>query len=142
MAATLRSWMLTSVPPPICFCKIFHARRVREQGPKKKGVGPLVSSREERALFVPRISCLSTAYQPPVNQSLCSSNGLHGNFLVRASGEPFRWCVDNALERTGDACLLGKLFCRRPVLPGLALPPCRAPRPDPPVVCPDFGFDN
>ena len=41
-----------------------------------------------------------------------------------------------------DACPLGDLFCLHPVLPGPAPPPRRAPRPDPPVACPGFGFDR
>ena len=44
----------------------------------------------------------------------------------------------DASEGTGDTCLLGDLFCRRPILPGSAPLPSRAPRPDPSVVCPVF----
>ena len=68
--------------------------------------------------------------------------GLHRISLVRASGETFKHRFFDALGGTRDACLLGVLFCRRPVLPGPAPPPRRAPRPDPPVVCPGFGFDR
>ena len=59
---------------------------------------------------------------------------------VRSSGENFRRRVFDASEGTGDACLLGEMFCRRPVLPCPAPPPRRAPRLDPPVVCPGFGL--
>ena len=90
-----------------------------------EGVGPFVSSQERRAAVVPR-----------VNHSLCSSIGLHRISLVRASGETFGTCVFDALQGTRDGCLLGEQFCRRPVLPGPAPPPRRAPpRPWPPVVC-------
>ena len=68
--------------------------------------------------------------------------GLHKILVVSASGETFRRLVFDALGGTRDACLLGELFCRRPVLPGPAPPPRRAPRLDPPVVCPGFGFDR
>ena len=68
--------------------------------------------------------------------------GLHRISLVRASGETFRHRFFDALGSTRDACFLGVLFCRRPVLPGRAPPPRRAARPDLPVVCPGFGFDR
>ena len=35
---------------------------------RQKGVGPLVGSQERRALLVPLINRLSTAYQPLVNR--------------------------------------------------------------------------
>ena len=70
-----------------------------------------------------------TAYEPVVNRSLCSSIGLNRILFVRASGERFWRRVFDALGGTRDACFLGELFCRRPVLPGLARRP--AVRPDP-----------
>ena len=73
---------------------------------------------------------------------MCSPIGLTRVSLVRASGKTFRRRVFDALGGTRDACLLGELFCRRPVLLGPAPPPRRAPRPDPPVVCPGFGLDR
>ena len=42
----------------------------------------------------------------------------------------------------GRLCLLGEQFCWHPVLRDPAPSPRRAPRPDPPVVCPGFGLDN
>ena len=66
--------------------------------------------------------------------------GLNGISLVRASGETFRRRVFDALEGTREACPLGEQFCWHPVLPDPAPLPCRAPRPDPLVVCPGFGF--
>ena len=84
----------------------------------------------------------STGCQPVVNRGLCSSIGLHRISLVRASGESFRRRVFDALEGTREARFLGEQFCWHPVLPDPALPPRRAPRPDPPVVCPGFGIDR
>ena len=84
---------------------------------------------------------LSTGCQPFVNRGFCSI-GLHMISLVRASGKTFKRRVFDALERPRDACLLGELFCWHPVLPDPAPPPRRAPRPDPPVVCPGFGLDK
>ena len=101
----------------------------------KKGVCPLVGSHERRALLVPVINRLSTADFVP-------AFGLHRILLVRASGETFKRFVFDALGGTRDACLLGELFCRGPVLTDPAPPPRRAPRPDPPVVCLGFGFDR
>ena len=43
--------------------------------------------------------------------------------------------------RLFDACLLGELLCRCPVLPDVAPPLRRAPGFDLPVVRPNFGFD-
>ena len=108
---------------------------------KDKSVVPLVSSQEQKAPFVPRMHRLSTGYHPFVNWSLCSTIGLHKMLHVRASEKTFRrrFCVLDALEGTRDARLLGKMFCRRPVLPGAAPPPRRAPRPE---VCPGFGLDR
>ena len=83
-----------------------------------------------------------TGYQAVVNRSLCSSIGLNGISLVRSSGESFRKCFFDALDGTRDICLLGEMFCRRPVLLCPAPPPRRAPRLEPPVVCPGFGFDK
>ena len=68
--------------------------------------------------------------------------GLHRISLVRASEETFRRLVLEALEGTRDACLLGEQFCWHPILPDPAPPPRRAPRPDPLVVCPGFGFNK
>ena len=49
------------------------------------------------------------------------------------------------LEGKRDGCLLGEPTRRRPVLPVPAPPrrgAVRRPVPDPPVVCPGFGFDR
>ena len=44
----------------------------------------------------------------------------------------------DALEGTRDACLLGELFCRRPVLTDPVPSPRRALRPGAPPVFPDM----
>ena len=110
----------------------------RVYGDKKASVHWSAARNKER-FSSPRINRVSTGCQPVV---LFSSIGLHRISLVRASGETFRRRVFDALGGTRDACLLGELFCRRPVLPDPAPPPRRAPRPDPPVVCPGFGLDR
>ena len=79
---------------------------------------------------------LSAAGQTRVNRSFLIMR------IVRASEETFRRLVFDALEGTGDICILGKQFCWYPVLPDPAPPPCRAPRLDRPVVCPGFGIDR
>ena len=48
----------------------------------------------------------------------------------------------DALEGTREACFLGELFCRRPVLTDPVPSPGRALRPDAPVVCSGFGLDS
>ena len=58
--------------------------------------------------------------------------------LVRASGETFRRRLFDALESARKDCSLGEQFCWQTVLPDPAPPPRRAPRRDPPVVCPGF----
>ena len=68
--------------------------------------------------------------------------GLHRISLVRASGETFKRRVFDALESAGKDCSLGEQFCWQTVLPDPTPPPRRAPRRDPPVVCPGFGFDK
>ena len=123
----------------------------------QKGVGLLVGVQERRALFVPL-----------VNRWFCSSAGLHEYSFVRActgicrgipsmqkrrctslhpvriraSGETFRRRVFDALEGARKDCPLGEQFCWHTVLPDPASPPRRAPRRDPPVVCPGFGLSR
>ena len=50
--------------------------------------------------------------------------------------------VFDALEGTKEDCPLGEQFCWHPDLPDTAPPRRHATRPDPPVVCPDFGLDR
>ena len=116
--------------------RLFPGHALHEKGlQRQQGGGPLVGSQERRALLGPLISRLQTADFVP-------AFGLHKISLVRASGETFRRRFFDALGGTRVACLLGELFCRRSILPGPAPPPRRAPRRDPPVVCPGFGFDK
>ena len=99
---------------------------------RQKSVCPVVSSQERRALFVPLINWLSAAGKTLVERGLGSSTALHRISLVRAAGKTFRTCVFDAFEDTTDGCLLGKPFCRSPVLPGPAPSTRRAPpRPRP-----------
>ena len=89
-------------------------------------------------------SCRRPADKPLINCGLCSSNGLHRNYLFRASEEMFRTVVFDALEGTRDGCVLREQTCRRLTLPGPprpAAPPCAA-RLNPPDMCPGFGFDR
>ena len=83
----------------------------------------------------PLTNCLSTGDFVP-------AFGWHKMSLVRASGKTFKRFFHDALEGTRDACLLGGLFCLRPVLTDPAPPPRRALRPDPPVVRSGFGLDR
>ena len=80
----------------------------------------------------------------PVVCQVLDSTDLHRLSLVRASGEAFRTRVFDALEGTRDGCVLREQTRRRPILPGPPRPaaPACAARPDPPVVCPGFGFDE
>ena len=115
---------------------VFPRHALHEKGSQRqKGVGPLVSSQERRALLAPLINRLSSACQPFIVPPSVYIGFPLFVFLGRRSGDVF-----DALAGKRDACLLGELFCQHPVLPGPALPPHRAPRPDPPVVCPGFGI--
>ena len=73
-------------------------------------------------------------------RGFCSSIGFNRIWLVRASGETFRRRVFDALGGTRKDCILGGQFCWHTVLPDPAPPHRRAPRRDPPVVCPGFGL--
>ena len=132
-------------PEPLVVCPGLELDKVpgyalREKGlQRQKGAGPLVSSQEHRALLVPRINRLSTGCQPLV---WFPHRGLNGISFVRASGETFRRRVFDALGDTRDACLLGQLLCLCPAQPSPTPLPLRAPRPDPPMVCPGFGPDT
>ena len=64
------------------------------------------------------------------------------HFLVRDSRDSFKRRSFDAFESTSDACLLGELFCRRPVQLGAARAAHCTTSPDTPVVHPSFGFDK
>ena len=74
--------------------------------------------------------------------AFCFSSGLHRGSFVRASEKSFTTVVYDVPEGDRDGYPLGEATHRRSVLPRIAPPLRRAPpRPDPPVVCPDLGFD-
>ena len=103
---------------------------------RQKGDGPLVSSQEQRALLVPLMNRLSTADFVPLSVYI----GFRLYVLLeRRSGD---LSSIDALGGAREACLLGEQFCWHPILPDPTSPPRRAPRHDPPVVCPGFGFDK
>ena len=109
----------------------------------QQGVCTLVRSHVRRTAVVPRISRLSTVCQLQVNRTFYSSSGFCENSFGRASGGTFSRIVYDAPEGKRNGCFLGKPTRRPPVLPRTAPPLRRAPpRPDPPVLCPGFGFDK
>ena len=79
-----------------------------------------------------------------VNRSTADFGALfaiYGILLVRASGDMFERRFYDAMDCTRDCCFLGGHFCEHLVLPKPAPPHCRAPRPDPPMVCLFFELD-
>ena len=118
----------------ICFPGMPCMKRVYKD--KYVGVGTLVSSQEQRAAVVPQINRLSTAGFVPLSLYM----GL-------------RLFVLSIVQDSCPRCFggrEGRLFPGRktpsassPAPPRPAPPPRRAsPRPDPPVICPGFGFDR
>ena len=107
---------------------------LHEKGLQRQiGVVTLVSSQERRALAVPVINRLQTARQP------------RALFLQRFTYDFACSCFWGEVQAMCLRCLggyEGRLSPGRTVLPDPAPPPRRAPRPDPPVVCPGFGFDS
>ena len=72
---------------------------LHEKGLQRQiAVGTLVNSQQRRALAVPRLNRWSTAGQPLVNRTFCSSTGLHRISFVRACEETFRTFVYGTLE--------------------------------------------
>ena len=57
---------------------------------QKQGDGPLVSSQERRAIFVPRVNPTSTGRHPVVNRTFCSPIGSHQFSLVVLLRKTFR----------------------------------------------------
>ena len=108
-----------------------HEKGLQRQG-RRRSTGQQPRRKSARGpADKPRMNRLSTGDFVP-------AFGLHWISLVRASGETFRRRVFDALGGTRVSCFLGELFCWHPVLPDPAPPPRRAPRPDPPAVCPGF----
>ena len=81
---------------------------------------PLVSSQEQRALFVP----LSNRLQPACQPLIVFPYSVYIGFVFGASGKTFKRRVFDALGSTKDASLRGELFCS-------TLPRRPAVRPDP-----------
>ena len=100
----------------------------------RRSTGLQRTKRASRPADKPRMNRLST-------DDFVTAFGVHGISLVRASRKTFRRRVFDSLQGTRDPCLLGEQLCWQTVLPDPAPPPRRAPRPDPLVVCPDFGID-
>ena len=75
-------------------------------------------------------SCWYNGYQPLLNRLLCLSIVLQRISLVRASEETFRRFIFDALEGTGNTCLVDALSCRHLVRawPRLAASPCASTR--------------
>ena len=104
-----------------------HALREKSITDTKKGDCSFVQQPGRKSAVGP---VDKTGYQPLVNRSLCSSIGLYRISPGRASEKAFKRRFFDALEGMRDACLLGELFCRRPVLAGPAPPSLPAVRPD------------
>ena len=141
--APTRPWYLRPLGSPGFPGYALHEKVLQRQ----KGVGPPPSSQSQRALLVQRFNRLSSGCQPLVNR-LSTARLVPPSFYMG-----FRLFV--LLEsRSGDTSSMlsgvrgklvsfrGELFCRRPTLPGPNPLPGHAPRPDPNVVCPGFGFDK
>ena len=86
----------------------------------------------------PRINRWSTAGQPRA----LFFHRFTSDFACSCFWETFKRRVSDALGGTRQACPRGEQFCWHPVLPDPAPPTRRAPRPDPPVLCPGFGLDR
>ena len=121
----------------IILIRIIPGHALHEKGLQRHmGDGPLVSSSERRAGFVPRINRLSTG------PDFLFPTGLSRSLFIRASEESFKTGLFDALRGKRAGRLQGKPSCRRLFLPR-PVPSRRAPpRPDPPVNYPGFGFPD
>ena len=125
-------WFVLSLLFPDMPC----TKRVHKYKKRRRSTGQQPGTKSaSRPGDKPRVKRLSTA-------DFVLAFGKKGISLVRASGEKFKRHVFDALAGARDACLLGELFCQRPVLPDPARPPRCAPRHDPLVVCPGFELDS
>ena len=96
--------------------KLEHA--LREKGlQRQKGVDPMVSSQEVRALLVPVVTRSLTARCVPLSVYIAKRLFVR---LERSSG-----VASSMPWGSRNACFLGELFCRHPVLPGPAPLPVR-----------------
>ena len=113
-----RSWLLISVPTPVCLSKSYSCKAC----PGKNVCMKRVDSDKKASVYWSAASnkdCLSsrgrTAAQLRFNRGFCSCIGLNKVSLVRVSWET-RKCSFDALEGTIKVCFLGKHFCRHPDL--------------------------
>ena len=105
--------------------------------------------RQKRRRFTGQQSGTKSAFRLAVKALINRGSTAHfvppfvyiGFSLVRPSGKTLKQRSCNPLEDTRDLCFLGEQFCWHPILPDPGRFR-RAPRPDPPVVCPGFGFDR
>ena len=102
--SALCSWLPTSGTTPFCLCKPFSCKACPG------------NSQQRRALAVPRLNRWSTAGQPLVNRTFCSSTGLHRISFVRACEETFRTVVYGTLGARGTVAFgadrnVGTLVC-------------------------------
>ena len=78
---------------------LFPGHALHEKGLQRHiAVGTLFNSQQRRALAVLRLNRWSTAGQPLVNRTFCSSTGLNRISFVRACEETFRTVVYGTLE--------------------------------------------
>ena len=110
--------------------------------------GTLVSSKERRALLVPRINRGQTADEPRFKWWSTAGFvppliyiGFPLFVLAKSRSEQLFTVPWRAIGTVGSRAdrNVGTLFC--PASPRLAVR-CAPCRPDPPVVCPGFGFDR
>ena len=98
---------------------------LHEKGLQKQiGVGTLVSSQEQRALFVPLINCCQTL----VNRCFCSSVVFKYELDCSCFQKDIQESVFDLLEGKSEGCLFAGSTLWRPVLSSPALPHCSAMR--------------
>ena len=101
----LEEKLILKFPDMPCIKSVDKEKRRRSTGQQQGTRGA------SRPAVKPIVNRLSTADFVP-------TFGLHRISLVRASWRTFMQYFINALEGKREACFLGKLFCRRPVLTG------------------------
>ena len=100
----------------------------------------MVSNQERRAaVVVPQINRRYAADKPRVNRTFCSPIGLCGFSFVRACAGSLGTVVHDARCPGGRKGRLSPKLAKGRLSPSH---PAAPPRPDPPVICPGFGFDK